>query len=402
MPGESRELVDVIVPIAFTLSSAGKLLSLAFILFAGWMSGFPLAPTQIPQFLVSGVFSFFASTAMAIPFLLDLFRIPADAFQLFLVADNVVGNRFGSLLASVHILSLTLLGTCGAAGLLAVRRVRLVRWGIIAVVLVLGGFGGLRLAFESIDRPYQGYQAFIERSLLLPGGAARSSGRGPSRADRVPALERIRASGVVRVAWARDRLPLVFRNQASELVGFDVEMAHALARGPGRPAGVRPDRSGRGAELLDCGRGRHRHERLRHHPGADSSEWPSRSRTSRRRCASSSATTAARTSAAARPCRLTLPSGSRSRAPLLRGEDSKLPAAGGAGGGGLASRLLQQPRPGARRADLHRGERLGVDADLSAVRRGGAPPGPPQGAAGLCGASRRSRPGGVPRIAGSS
>ena len=59
-------VTDVIVPIAFTLSSAGKLLSLAFVLFAGWLSGFPLSPSQVPQFLVSGVFSFFASTAMAV------------------------------------------------------------------------------------------------------------------------------------------------------------------------------------------------------------------------------------------------------------------------------------------------------------------------------------------------
>jgi Na+/H+-dicarboxylate symporter len=249
---ESRDLVDVIVPIAFTLSSAGKLLALAFVLFAGWMSGFPLAATQIPQFLISGLFSFFASTAMAVPFLLDLFRIPADTFQLFLVADNVVGNRFGSLLASVHILSLTLLGTCGAAGLLAVRRVRLVRWGIVAVALVLGGFGGLRLAFESIDRPYQGYQAFIERSLLLPAAPATERESAEPRGSG-PTLERIRGSGVVRVGWIRDRLPHVFRNQASELVGFDVEMAHALARDLGvRVEFVQID-PGRAPQLLDSG-----------------------------------------------------------------------------------------------------------------------------------------------------
>ncbi len=249
---ENSELVDVIVPIAFTLASAGKLLSLAFVLFAGWLSGFPLAPTQIPQFLISGVFSFFASTAMAIPFLLDLFRIPADLFQLFLVADNVVGNRFGSLLASVHILSLTLLGTCGAAGLLRVRRARLARWGVVAVVLVLGGFGGLRLAFESIDRPYEGYQLFIERSLLLPTAPATENDSAVPRGSG-PALDRIRATGTVRVGWTRDRLPLVFRNQASELVGFDVEMAHALARDLGVKLELVPIDPGRMRELLASG-----------------------------------------------------------------------------------------------------------------------------------------------------
>jgi Na+/H+-dicarboxylate symporter/ABC-type amino acid transport substrate-binding protein len=249
---ESQGLVDVIVPIAFTLSSAGKLLALAFVLFAGWMSGFPLAATQIPQFLISGLFSFFASTAMAVPFLLDLFRIPSDTFQLFLVADNVVGNRFGSLTASVHILTLTLLGACGAAGLLKVRRVRLVRWGVVAGLLVLGGFGGLRLAFESIDRPYAGYQAFIERSLVLPRAPAKERQSAAARASG-SALDRIRESGVVRVGWTRDRLPLVFRNQAGELVGFDVEMAHALARDLGVSVEFVQVDPRRAPELLDSG-----------------------------------------------------------------------------------------------------------------------------------------------------
>jgi Na+/H+-dicarboxylate symporter len=226
---DSRHLVDVIVPIAFTLASAGKLLAMSFVLFAGWLSGFPLGLAQLPQFLVTGVFSFFASTTIAIPFLLDLFRIPADTFQLFLIADNVVGNRFGSLLAAVHILSLTLLGVCGAAGVLRIRGVQLVRWGLVGLVLVIAGFGGLRLAFGSVDRPYEGYQSFISRGLLLPTAKVRevtAAEPGPPG----PALARIAARKTLRVGWARDLLPFVFRNERSELVGFDVEMAHALAR----------------------------------------------------------------------------------------------------------------------------------------------------------------------------
>jgi proton glutamate symport protein len=223
--------VDVIVPIAFTLASAGKLLSLSFVLFAGWLSGFPVPPTRLPEFLVTGVASFFASTAVAVPFLLDLFRIPADTFQLFLIADNVVGNRFGSMLASVHILSLALLGACGAAGVVTFRRLPLVRWAGVAIVLVLVGFGGIRLGFDAVDHPYEGYQNFVDRSLLLPAAHARElEGPEPLGAAPGPALERIRSRGAVRVGWRTDSLPFVFHNSAGVLVGFDVEMANALAR----------------------------------------------------------------------------------------------------------------------------------------------------------------------------
>ena len=44
------------------------------------------------------------------------------------------------------------------------------------------------------------------------------------------ALERIRQRGAVRVGYARDRLPYAFVNSAGHLVGFDVELAHVLAR----------------------------------------------------------------------------------------------------------------------------------------------------------------------------
>jgi proton glutamate symport protein len=228
----SRDLVDVIIPIVFTLASAGKLLALAFVLFAGWLSGFPVATAQLPEFLATGLFSFFASTAVAIPFLLDLFRIPIDTFQIFLVADNVVGNRFGSLLASVHILSLALLGACGAAGLLRFRRLLLMRWLAVSVVLVVIGLGGVRLGFDAVDHPYQGYQRFVERSLLLPAAPARELDPAPEplATPLAPGLARIHARGSVRVGWEPDSLPFVFRNDAGALVGFDVEMAHALAR----------------------------------------------------------------------------------------------------------------------------------------------------------------------------
>jgi len=250
----SRHLVDVIVPIAFTLASAGKLLSLAFVLFAGWLSGFAIASTQMPQFLVTGVFSFFASTTIAIPFLLDLFRIPVDTFQLFLIADNVVGNRFGSMLASVHILSLALLGTCGAAGLIELRKTPLVRWAVVGLALLFVGLGGLRLAFESMDHPYEGYQRFIERSLLLPRADARvldAPPRGPATVGST--LERIESRGAVRVGWFRDALPYVFRNEAGELVGFDVEMAHALARDLGVRLELVQIEHSEARELLESG-----------------------------------------------------------------------------------------------------------------------------------------------------
>jgi proton glutamate symport protein len=45
---------------------------------------------------------------IALPFLLDLMRIPADTFQLFVALDVSTG-RFGQLLGGVHTFALALL-----------------------------------------------------------------------------------------------------------------------------------------------------------------------------------------------------------------------------------------------------------------------------------------------------
>jgi len=49
-------------------------------------------------------------------------------------------------------------------------------------------------------------------------------------ADALPALDRIRSSGVLRVAFVAGRVPFGFRNERGDLVGLDVDLAERLAR----------------------------------------------------------------------------------------------------------------------------------------------------------------------------
>ncbi len=111
---------------------------------------------------------------------------------------------------------------------------RLLRWGLISVVLTLGVLLGVRLGFDSIDRPYEGYERFVQRSFLLEPAPWKVLPVPPPVASApVPggsALDRIRARGVLRVGYAPDRLPSNFQNDAGELVGLDVELMHVLAR----------------------------------------------------------------------------------------------------------------------------------------------------------------------------
>ena len=114
-PASSRAGPDVIVPVSFNFPHAGKLLSLSFIPFAAWFSDAPLPLRDYPQLFGAGLLSFFGSLNSAVPFLLDLFDLPADTFQLFL-ATGVINSRFGTLVAAMHTVTVAILGSVARHG----------------------------------------------------------------------------------------------------------------------------------------------------------------------------------------------------------------------------------------------------------------------------------------------
>ena len=168
----------------------------------------------------------------AVPFLLDLFRIPADTFQLFL-ATGVINSRVGTLVAAVHTLTVALLGTCAITGMLRVRK-------------------GARAAVPRDHRRADRRWSLAARARCSTGICAPSTRRtrcsarctccGPRRPPRCtasrsrrtrqttgPVLQSIRERGVLRVGYMPDALPFAFFNTKGDLVGLDVELAHRLA-----------------------------------------------------------------------------------------------------------------------------------------------------------------------------
>ena len=117
----ATSLPDVIVPASFNFPHTGKLVSLSFVLFAAWFSDATIRLSDYPRFAVTAFFVSFGSLNISVPFLLDLFRIPADAFQLFL-ASGVINAHVGTLLAAMHTLTVGVLAACATAGLLQIRR----------------------------------------------------------------------------------------------------------------------------------------------------------------------------------------------------------------------------------------------------------------------------------------
>lgn len=228
---ETDSTVDVLVPTAYSFPSTGTLLGLGFILFSAWYVGSPLSLDQYPSYVVMGALTAFGSMAVAIPFLLDYYGLPADQFQLYLLG-SVVTARVATGLAALHGFVVTLLVATAVVKRLKWHRLMQtigIHLGITAGVMVLAGVALSHL----IPYEYTGVRTF--ESLRLMGEPANNremkelSPLDLADQDR-PRLDVIRERGSIRVGYFSNTLPFAFRNDNNRIVGFDMEMVHQLAK----------------------------------------------------------------------------------------------------------------------------------------------------------------------------
>ena len=230
---ESKNLVDVIVPTSFNFPNVGKLMTLTFVPFAGWFSGFVIPQGQMPTFLVSGLFTFFGSIPVAIPFLLEQLRIPSDMFQIYLVLNNLVNVRVGTLMSAMHIIVLSVLGAYVIMGR-PLQWKGLIRYGVFSVVLTIAAIGGTRLMLEAtVPHDYTLDDTFVDmkftREYPRPTIHVESQGALPEVGPE-GRLASILGRGFLRVGYFPDRLPFVYINNDGRMAGYDAEMAHLLAQ----------------------------------------------------------------------------------------------------------------------------------------------------------------------------
>ena len=229
---EAESAVDIIVPVSFNFPSLGKLLVLLFVLFAAWFTDTDLSFSDRLSLAFNGLFSLFGSINVAVPYLLDSLRIPADMFQLFLVTGIVVG-RFGAMLAALHIIVLSVIGTLALCGRIELSSGPLLRYSIITVSLLFALVLALRAYFLLfVPDPPPGDQVLTHIQLMEQRVPASIESTLPEASVTRLAgtrLDHILRDGVLQVGYRPSNLPCSFLSSPEELVGFDVEMAHILA-----------------------------------------------------------------------------------------------------------------------------------------------------------------------------
>jgi Na+/H+-dicarboxylate symporter len=233
LTAEGASSAEVVVPILFNFPNAGRLLTLLFVPFSAWLIGAPLLAWDYPWLFATGLFSYFAKAQVALPFLMDLVAVPHDLFQLY-IPTTIVTGKFDSLVAAMNLLAFALLGAGAMTGFLTLERRRIARAvGVVIVSLAVAVIATRVLLANLVDTAYRKDLVLKNMHLQrepMPAVVHKTPPPATPGMGVVPALERIRARGTLRVGFIPDMMPYTFINAHGELVGFDVELAGRLAR----------------------------------------------------------------------------------------------------------------------------------------------------------------------------
>jgi len=161
----------------------------------------------------------------------------------------------------MHMVVLALAGSYALSGRLRLSGPRILRYVLVTAGLTVATLAGLSVLLRALGGgTYEGARLAGEMGLHSPasGGATVLA----SLPDAPPArpsggasiLETVRARGRIRVGFFLDQRPYSHFNTRGDLVGFDVEMAHALARELGVAVEFAAVPRDRFEEVLETGR----------------------------------------------------------------------------------------------------------------------------------------------------
>lgn len=231
---ETVPAVDVLYPVAYSFPHVGKLLGILFVPFAAWFLGEALTITEYPTLLFGGLFSYFGGPNLAMPFLLDLMELPHDMFQLFL-ALGVFEGRIADALGVMHLVVFSLISACAFVGRLQIQPWAIAKYLIFVTLIGAVSLFTLRMTLRNtIDLADSRSRVLADMQLLdhpTQSVVLEESCPNPSPLQKGEALvDRIRRRGIMRVGFNEDKLPFAFFNFKGDLVGYDMDMAHALAK----------------------------------------------------------------------------------------------------------------------------------------------------------------------------
>jgi Na+/H+-dicarboxylate symporter/ABC-type amino acid transport substrate-binding protein len=244
---KARSYSGIIVPLASTVPSLGAFAGLLFILFTGWYYNDPLELQDQIKLAIIGIPSLFGSSVLAVQFLLETLKLPADALQIYQISYSV-HVYFTAALFCMSVFALSTICTAFLTGCGGLRLKRALLSIIIVVAILSSIVLGLGLGFSSmLNDSFQGSQTILSMKMPLDINGERVGSNlqtkvyknytdahlnldKPSDLENGSLIEKIKRRDILRVGYSPGNMPFAFFNKDGELVGYDIQMAYDLAK----------------------------------------------------------------------------------------------------------------------------------------------------------------------------
>lgn len=223
------EEISALMPVGFALPNLGQVVSLLFLPFAAWFVDRPLQPPDMLSMLATGIPAVTGGLKSAVRQELQQLGLPPNLIGLVQINGEWL-YRQEKVLSLLGLALLVILVVSASLGALRFRAAPLLRGGLLLALLAVGLGGGSRaLLARNLEGTYRNDKLLLNRQTTQPSVRVAVSACGSLRpaAISVEAIQRRRA---LRVGVRSDQPPWAFHGASQELVGYDVDLARALAR----------------------------------------------------------------------------------------------------------------------------------------------------------------------------
>jgi len=236
-----RNVVSIIVPLAWVMPASYKFLVIFFIVFAHWYydRGFPFADQLL--YFIGGIPCLFGSNSVIVPFLLKVSgELSNQAYDIFMLTSSFL-VYFNNANASIFIIIVTILCYLSLCNKLKIKWIKLIIilalstvffslvMGTLSILMtkLLAGNDEVKQELTHMNlQPYSRYYYQKIDALYLP---IEQYHRIEPLSPGEPLLDKIVRTQTLQVGYNSEAVPFSFFNGDGQLVGYDIDFIYDIA-----------------------------------------------------------------------------------------------------------------------------------------------------------------------------
>lgn len=237
---KGRNLISIVVPLAWVVPASYKFLVIFFIVFAHWYYNYALPISEEIMYYLGGVPCLFGNNSIIVPFLLDITDLPNKAYNVFMLVSSLM-VYFNNANGAIFIVTCSMLCYLFIRGKLRVRWSKLILLLIGSILLfsavvmelsllmttILSGDDEIKQELTHMNlQPYnKKYYSMIESEYLTLDQYHYIA---PLNSQE-ELLDKIVRSRTLQVGYNPEAVPFSFFNTNGMLVGYDIDFIYDIA-----------------------------------------------------------------------------------------------------------------------------------------------------------------------------